>query len=495
MEIKGGVGNIGGRPAVVVDNRHLVAGEQQLLRHRLLRPVGVHHHQQGAGVGQNDSVLAGDKGLLVLGQGAQSGDHVRRRSLARLPDDVGGHPPLAGDGAHAGGRADTVQVPVLVAHNKDSGGVGHQLPQGVGHHPALHLGALLRLLAPAAVELKVKLVFDDRLVPATAQGHLQGQGGKLKQLLEGVRLLADADGQCGGQTGGVLHLVDCIQHGELPVLKLLEIALLKEEEIAVPVVFGKHPLGGGGPLVQSVVDAAHQGGFGIVTLALHDLLVIVQGENGQHRALCVILIPQLGQIGDIHPVGGGQIAAPSLLVGADHVAEHQKAALAQGHLTGALPLALHQPAGGEAGHRVGQLEIKQMLPLPCDLKKAVVGPDHLVALRPENNHGQGGIGHGILGGHVDIVRDILDILQNLLLPLGIAAAEVEVQRHHHHRLHGGQRPVAPRPGGQSKEHQADKIQPQAGLQQVGELFLAHTGPPFSARRGCPRSGTHGAELV
>ena len=64
---------------------------------------------------------------------------------------------LPGHGAHAGGGADAVHVGVLVAHDKHPGGVGHQLAQGVGHDPALDLGALLQLLGAAAVELKVEL--------------------------------------------------------------------------------------------------------------------------------------------------------------------------------------------------------------------------------------------------------------------------------------------------------------------------------------------------
>ena len=50
---------------MVVDDRHLVAGEEQLLRRDLLGPVGVHHHQQAVGVGQNQRVLGGDEGLCT----------------------------------------------------------------------------------------------------------------------------------------------------------------------------------------------------------------------------------------------------------------------------------------------------------------------------------------------------------------------------------------------------------------------------------------------
>lgn len=66
MEIQGRVGNISGRTAVVVDHRHLVAGQQQFLRLDLLRPVSVHHHQQRAGVGDQQRVLGRDKPARIL---------------------------------------------------------------------------------------------------------------------------------------------------------------------------------------------------------------------------------------------------------------------------------------------------------------------------------------------------------------------------------------------------------------------------------------------
>ena len=108
VEVEGRVGDIGGRPAVVVDDRHLVAGEEQLLRRDLLGPVGVHHHQQAVGVGQDQRVLGGDEGLLVLRESGELLHHAAGRVLAGLPDDVGGNPPLPADRHHPRRRADTI---------------------------------------------------------------------------------------------------------------------------------------------------------------------------------------------------------------------------------------------------------------------------------------------------------------------------------------------------------------------------------------------------
>ena len=53
---------------MVVDHRHLVYRLQQILAHHLLGPVGVHHHQQAVGVGQQDGILLGEEHVLVLAQ-------------------------------------------------------------------------------------------------------------------------------------------------------------------------------------------------------------------------------------------------------------------------------------------------------------------------------------------------------------------------------------------------------------------------------------------
>ena len=53
---------------------------------------------------------------------------------------------------------------------------------------------MTRLLGPASVEFKVKAVFDDRLVAAPGEGHLQGEGGVLEQLGKGVGVLPQTQG-------------------------------------------------------------------------------------------------------------------------------------------------------------------------------------------------------------------------------------------------------------------------------------------------------------
>ena len=348
-------------------------------------------------------------------------------------------------------------------HDKDVGGVGNQLAQRAGHDPAFDLGAPLQLLGMAAEKFKVELVLDDHLVAAPGQGHFHREGGVLKELLEGIGVPADADGEGGRHALGVEHATHRLQHREFPLPQGGEEPLLKEEEIPVPVILAQQAAGRLAPGADVLVDGVDHRGLLVVADALHQLLIVVHREDGAHRAGAVKFLPHGGVVAHVHPVGGGQKAVGPLFIGADQMAEHQEAAAGELHLHGALRLSLHQPAGGKTGHHRGEPGVKEVLPLPGELKKAVVGPDDLVALRTENDHGEGRIDHGVLGGHVNIAGDVVDILEDLLLPLGIAPAEIGIEQEDHNALRAAQ-PGAEKGGGDGKEHQTDKIELKTGLQ-------------------------------
>ena len=435
VEVEGGVGDIGGRPAVVVDDGHPGAALQQVLAHDLLGAVGVHHHQQCPGVGQDDGVLGGEEGLLVLRHLGELLRHVGGGVGAPLLDDADGDPLLPGNGAHAGTGADAVQVGELVAHDKDVGGVGDELGQGVGHDPALDLGALFHLLVPAAVELEVELVLHHRLVAAPGQRHLDGEGGVLEELVEAGGVLAHADGQCGGHRAGGGDVVDGVQHVELGLLEVLEIALLEEKEVAVPVVAEEESAGGVDPGREPLVDLAAQGGTGGLVGVLHGILVVVQQQDGHHGLGGEELLLHLGVLGDLHPVGGGQHGRPAaLLLGADQGAVDQKPPVVQHHLAGTDALALQEPPGIEAGDQGGEAGVEKVLLAVGELEEPLVGPDDLVGVRVEDDHGQGGVDHGVPGGHVHVGGDRLDIAEHFPLADAVAAPEVEVEDNHHHPL-------------------------------------------------------------
>ena len=203
--------------------------------------------------------------------------------------------------------------------------------------------------------------------------------------------------------------MDAVQDGELALLELGQIPLLKDQQIVVPGIAAEDASHGGGPLVQPGVDLGQESRAGVVGQALQKLLVVVQLDNGGHGAGGVILLPDRGEFGHIHPVGGGQEGLAVLVVRTDQMAEDHKAGIPYVDLCGAFILPLHQPAGGEVGHGGGELGVEKVLPLTGEGEKALVGPDDLVGLRLEYDHGQGRVHHGVLGGHVDIAGHIVDI--------------------------------------------------------------------------------------
>ena len=173
---------------------------------------------------------------------------------------MGGHAVLPAQGAHPGGGPHRVVVGGLVAHDKHLGGVGHQGGQGIGHHPALYLGALLRLLGPAPVKLEGKPVADHRLVAPPGQGHVHRQVGEVQQLPEAAAVHAHADGQGGVHAAGVDHLVNGVQNIELAVNKFGQIPLLKDKQIPFPLIAAQNATRLGHPALNAAVNFSHDGG-------------------------------------------------------------------------------------------------------------------------------------------------------------------------------------------------------------------------------------------
>ena len=282
MIVQGHFLDIAAAPAVVVDDRHPVAGLQQLLGLHAAGAVGIHHHQQGAGLHLQKRLAAGEEGPVILRLLHQLAQDGVGGVVLGVDDDLALLPPLAGDAAHACRRAQGVHVRIAVAHDVHLPGVVHQLAQGVGHDPGLHLGALLGALGPAAVKLEVQPVLHHRLVAAPAQSHLQGQGRVFEQGVEAVGVPAHADGQ-GSRHAAGRHLPHGIQHGEA-VLGIVGIAaLLEHEQIPVPVIVQHQAVGPGGPLIQLLLQLGQHRRALALRAGLHQVLIVIHHQDGHHR--------------------------------------------------------------------------------------------------------------------------------------------------------------------------------------------------------------------
>ena len=261
--------------------------------------------------------------------------------------------------------------------------------------------------------------------------------------------------------------MDLVQDLEFFFHELGQMLLVKEEEVTLPLVAAEHTTGLGDPGVQPVVDLGQDGGPLRLGEVLHQVLIVVDEQHGGHGPGGPIDVPDLGQLGDVHPVGVGQEAAAPL-AGADQVAVDPEAAACVLHLAGGGLLALAEPVGVEIGDHGGQLGVKHMLLLAGELEETVVGPDDLLTLRTEDHHGDGGIHHGILAGHVHIVCYAVQIFADLLpAAVGILAV-IEDQGQHHHQLQPRQRRGIDG-GEEGKQGQTDEIQLKAGMEELRDL--------------------------
>ena len=372
VEVQRSVRDIVRRPQVMVDDRHFGAGVQQITGDDLIRPVGVHHHQKGLVVQLQYGVLMADKPALVLRQGGNFFRHDSAGIAVLLLDDIGRHAPLPGNGADADGCAHGVQIRHPVSHDKDGGGGLDQLAQCVGHDPALDLGVPLRLLGTAAVKLKVKPVFDHRLVAAPGEGHLYGKACKVHHVPEaGVH--ADADGEGGADAVGADDLVDGVYNGELALAELVQILLLKDAEIPIPVIPGEQPPRRLEPGSDLVLHRGPEAAAGLVVGVADQILIVVDEENGHHRACGKEPLPDLGKAGDVHPVSGGEQAVFFLSRShSGHMAEDHVVSAIQFIFVGTFRLTVQQPLGGKLGNSGVDLGIKQVLPVAGNVQKTFV---------------------------------------------------------------------------------------------------------------------------
>ena len=477
MEAEGGVFDIFGGPAVMVDDGHPAAGLQNLGTLHQARPVGVHHDQQRPGTHLHKGLRRIHEHALILRQAAQHSKHGLGGVFLQVDDNLGPPAELPGGAAHAHGGAHRVHVSKAVAHDVDVRGVRQQFPQGVGHDPGFHLGALFRGLGPSAVKGKICSAPNHRLVAPPAQGHLQGKGGIFIQRRDAVRLPAQADGESGVAPLPHLDVPHGVQDRKLLLHKMAVISLLKQEEVMVPLCFDKQPVSHSGPAAELFINLGQHGAALRVGTGVHQVLVVVHHQNAHHQAGGIEILPKAVHLCGVHPVGGGyQVLLSAAALGPDQAAVNPEAAVVHADPLRALLPSLQQPLDGELRGGVLHLYLKKMLPDPRQLEEVLIAPDHLPGVGAEDHNGQGGVDEGGLAGGVHVSGDIVNILKNALAAFFIAAHEVRVQSHSGHALRQGQR-RADGDGGQGKGQEAEKIELQVWFQQTREFLVVHGGAP------------------
>ena len=296
MEIQHHGADIVGSAAVMVYHTHLVDGFQQGLELHLIRPVGVHHHQDASLVAGHHSLLPGDKHALIL----RHLEHLRNQFgggiMLQINHNIGRFALLAAQAADAHGRTQAVQVCIAVPHDKHLAALADKLHKGTRRNPGAHLAAVLRLHAAATEEGKIHPILDDRLVAAPAQRHFDAQRCEIIGFLKAAAVHAQADGHGGRQTGGTGDAVDILQQGEFMIHCILQIPLFKHEQESVPFQLSQKPLVRLRPEGDGIVELGIESRDGAFREVAGQLLIVIHHDDGHHRAGADVFVPHLIQL-------------------------------------------------------------------------------------------------------------------------------------------------------------------------------------------------------
>ena len=293
--------------------------------------------------------------------------------------------------------------------------VVHQVAQSVGHDPGFHLCSFFRGLGPAAVKLKVHLVLHNGLVTAPAQGHLQSKAGVFIQGLKLRRLPAHADRERGVYPLARLHRAHIIQDGKAAGGEFFVSGLVQNHQIAVPVGFHQQRAAPAPPLVHFLLHSRPHGGALALRAGAHEILVVVDHDDGHHRPCLGQGRAHMLQICHIHPVGGGQHAHMPRSLGPGQAAEYPVAPSVPGKQARELRLSLQDPVGLKALHHVPHPGLENILPHTRQVREQVVGPKHVIVLGIKDHHGHGGKEHVAVFGGIGTAGYALHILVQLLL--------------------------------------------------------------------------------
>ena len=354
-----------------------------------------------------------------------------------------------------------------MSHDEHPAALTDQLHQGIGRHTGTHLAAVIRFPVPSAVEIEVDPILDDRLIAATAQRHLDAQGGKVIAFLEALAVHAQADGNGGGQAGGIDDLVNVFQQGKLVLLRPFQVPLLENEQETVALQPAKQAAVALRPPGDGFVQLGVQRGNGAFRQVFGQFLIIVDENDGDHRPGADILVPHLIQLRQVGKIQHAQHGAPVVLR-PDGGSVYPVTAVAQNRVMGAFCFSGGEPVQGEVGQHLLQPQLGHGVGVPRQLAEAVVAPDDVSV--PQTNHHRRQGRFPAAGGFQGIGSG-LDILLNFPFPT-CPVQNVQQERDHCHRHFSGGQPVMPhqqRRSAESGHH--EKVCTHPGSEQSSQLSI------------------------
>ena len=380
--------NIIGGSAVVIHHADLGDRLQQRLVFHLIRAVGIHHHQDAAGVAVEHGLLTGQEHIFVFRHLPDLLNQLLGSIVFQVDDNAGLLAPLPAQAADAHGSTNGVQVCAFMTHDVHPAALADELHQGVGCDTGAHLAPVVRFLAAAAVEGKVDAVLDHRLVTAPAQGHFNAQGRKIIGFLKVHRIHTQTQGNGGRQAGGVGNLMDGFQQGKLVLNGVGQIPLFKDKQKPAALQLPQQTAVALCPFGDGVVELGVHGGDTAFAEVADQLLIVVNEDNGHHRTGTDILVPHLVQLCQVAEVHHPQHGAAAVL-GPDHRAVDPVAAILDGGIVGTFGFAGSQPIRGEVGKYLPQLMLHHGIGNAGQAAETVICPNNAPVCQPNHHRGEG----------------------------------------------------------------------------------------------------------
>ena len=334
--------------AVMIHHTDLGNGLQEWRALHLIWTVGIHHNQGAVVIAQQKGFLAGDKCFPVFRYDADLFQKFFRHIPVQIQNDIGLFALFAAHTGNTHGRTHGIQVSIFVSHDEHLTTLTDKLHQGVGRNTGTHFAAVVVFFVAAAVEGEVKAILDDRLVTAAAQRHFNGQCREIVAFLKIRTVHADAQGNGHRQTGGILHLMDFFQQGELFLSRPFQILFFKHQQEAVALQPTKQAMVGFCPGGDDLIDPGVQVGNATFCQVFNKLLVVVHQNDADHRAGSDIFVPyqiQLCQIAEIQHTQRRSFR----VICPESCAVYPIAAAGNGDIVGILRLAGSQPVQPKTG--------------------------------------------------------------------------------------------------------------------------------------------------
>ena len=252
--------------------------------------------------------------------------------------------------------------------------------------------------------------------------------------------------------------MDLLHQVKAPGHDGIQVALFKDEHIAIPVDPAHDAVAAVAPLFNGQVQAAPEDGALPVVQGAHHLFVVVHQYHHHHGAGVLILPVDLVIIRHIHPVGDAHELKGFVVVpGPDHIAVDLVLFPVDLQQLRRPVFPAQQPFAAELRHQVVQLGVEGRAGTPAHGPEGLVGPDDAAVVQAEHRHGQREVDQGVVGGGLGVIGDRLHDGLHILPVFPHPHQGVDHQRQDHRQFHIGKPRVSKEGGGgeQDHDHQED----------------------------------------